>query len=427
MTEPAQGSKPIGYLPFAFLCVLAFWSFFQAQNLVEKYSQGRLSVVTEESGRKFVSDFVHFYVAGTIAGSPQSHQIYDWDVQEKVFRRVVGFDVTKSEFYTQYMPQVFTMMVPIACIPLNTAHILWDFFTLLFGAVTFFFFARSAGERSRRLAAIVLLLAVACYPAWQSLINGQLSWLLLGLFSAYFICLLRGRPILAGLSLALCAIKPQYLLFALLPLVFAKRFKTLFATVAFTVLVLAIAVVNVGIDSFLVYPQALHEVEATVKSVAPNAMPCVRGLLSIFLSQEKALSISGALSLMALLMIAIIFKMKSASFSTERGFLAANALAIMTSLFFSAHTHAYDCLLIGLAGVLFLSAADRENRFYKQIRGSFVAYPILSWFFFFCGAFTDSQIGMQFLAVFNIVLLALVLVWFLKTDWEKAAAAPSIE
>nr|MBF6613933.1 DUF2029 domain-containing protein [Chloroflexota bacterium] len=93
----------------------------------------------------------------------------------------------------------------------------------------------------RRLLVLVVLALCSYQPLWRSLMLGQNSPLvLLGLCGAY-LSLKRDRPVWAGLSLLLVALKPQLLPVVLLLLLLQGRWKTLGAFAAsLTALVVAV-------------------------------------------------------------------------------------------------------------------------------------------------------------------------------------------
>ena len=100
---PKEKSSAVNHrqdlLIFAYCCLLLFWSICQAENIAELYSHDALSI-QYGNGKEFLTDFVHFYIAGTIAGSADRKEIYNPKIQSAGLRpSSKGIDTTVELLY----------------------------------------------------------------------------------------------------------------------------------------------------------------------------------------------------------------------------------------------------------------------------------------------------------------------------------------
>jgi len=414
-------------LIFAYFCLLLFWSICQAENIAELYARNALSIEYAD-GKEFLTDFVHFYIAGTIAGSSDSKEIYNPKIQEQVYNRVVGPSTDQSSFFTQHVPMLFMMMIPFAQLPINTAHLVWDILSFIIGATGLIFLETVMLGKSLKTKVAFFVAILASFPSWQTFINGQLSWLLLGLVCGLIMALVNRNELCAGLFLALLSIKPQYVPFLFLPALFLGRFKLLAWAVIFLGLIVFIVSDVVGFSNFLAYPSMIREAEANALHVAPELMPCARGLLNAFLGQQGAFEVMLPVTGSGLLLLFVLFFNRRRTLSSQIGLCWAMRVAILFALFFSPHTHAYDCLLIGAAAVLM--DTTQSVRFAQRPLSAkiwwilLMSYPVTSWICFFIGRSTPIT-GMQVLAIINLILLLCAVRQFLLVDPQRVSAPVS--
>jgi hypothetical protein len=425
--DQSESSRRRDSLVFAYACFLLFWSLCQAYNIVDCYLRDSLSI-QHSQGKEYLSDFVHFYIAGTIAGSDNREHIYDPKIQDQTYKAVVGEEPRDDGLFTQHVPMLFAAMIPFASLPLNLSHLIWDIISFIIGATGLIFLETVMLGKSIKLKVIFFLAILASFPSWQTFINGQLSWLLLGLVCGFILAMVHRNDLSAGLFLALCSIKPQYLPFLALPAFFQKRYGIYFWAFVFEGLIVFFTAEIVGFGNFLAYPTMIGEAEANAAHVAPHLMPCARGLLSAVFDQKETFSMMLPLALFGLAMLTTMFFLRRRQLNTQEGLCWAMRAAILAGLFFSPHTHAYDCLLIGAAAVLlddFSSASRLKHSLSLRVWTILLlSYPATSWICFFLGVLWPA-IGMKILGLINFALLICALNQFWQLNDRPAHLSES--
>jgi Glycosyltransferase family 87 len=372
----------------AFVLLLSLCQYF---DLFDGYRKHEFSI-RHAGDQSLVSDFVKLYVAGTLARINHGDNVYEWPVQQKVMREVLQCDPSESQFYTQYFPVTFVVMAPLSYLPIDLAQLIWDLSTLLLGSVGFALLLHNFDSSTKKTNLLIFVAMYYAFPAYQCLMTGQLSWLLLAIISAYILCLLKGKQILAGLLLAATTVKPQYMIFLGLPALLGKQFRVIASAVVCELFLLGLSVHTLGWQSVCSYPSMLKHVEGSY-NVSPEQMPGLRGLITPFLSQETALNVSSFSMFTVLILLAILFFRKREALRSKNGILLAFCVTITGFLFFSAHSEPYDSLLLAIPAAYTMTnnsgaGGVKENWFDGFIKGLYVAYPIISWLCFFVAKLT---------------------------------------
>jgi Glycosyltransferase family 87 len=172
-------------------------------------------------------------------------------------------------------PTALLLVYPLGFFDLRSASILWSAASVLCFLLAVYIAWSMHGRRRNFLS----WLGYSFAPALVCLLNGQSAlFALLGL--ALFLRLYRARPLLAGIFLSLCAIKPHlFLPFGLVLLLW------IVVTRSYTILIgAAFAAVNgLAITSFIdpqVWPQYVHMMRTS--GVAREFIPCVSDLMRIW-------------------------------------------------------------------------------------------------------------------------------------------------
>ena len=187
------------------------------------------------------SDFLGFYSASVLAGQGRAVEAYDPGAFHGVQKAVAGAEVEPLTW--PYPPTAFFLVWPWAWFSYTTALGLW-----LVGSGALFVWAFLRMERigQDRL----LPLAVAAFPAfylnWTHGQNGAWNTALLALGAS---CMSR-RPVAAGLCWSFLACKPQMALPLVLVLLLARRWRTLAAWTAGTVVWAGLAWAVWGAESW---------------------------------------------------------------------------------------------------------------------------------------------------------------------------------
>jgi hypothetical protein len=252
-----------------------------------------------------------------------------------------------------YPPYVAVALAPLAALPYTLAFLLWLALNcILFFTVTYAL-ERYAGLTGRR--ALLLRLGSVCsLPVFMALGLGQISVLLLALFTLVFFAVRAGRDGTAGVALAVALVKPAYVVPFLVVLLVKHRWRALAAFGASTVLLALVALPFCGVSINFTYLRTLitvsswqgHSGGVVVRDVlvAPATYAAqwnhsFAGFVQLLLHSAAALAASIGFTLIALLLLARITH-THAEVDIPLGMAAVLALLI------SPHTLAYDLTIL---------------------------------------------------------------------------------
>jgi hypothetical protein len=401
---------------FLYGIILAILFLLPAAELAKRATQHQLSIYRQD-GLAFASDFVRFYTAGKIALSDERYRCYDRTVQESEFRRVLGpTNVTPEVMHIQYVPVVFPLMAPFALVPIDTAHAIWCLVSLAVAAAGGCLMLRQVRQLGWNDCGLWLLAVVASYPVFMTLLLGQISLIALGLFLIYFWAWYQKRDVLAGSIFALSIVKPHYAVFWILPALIGRRWKLLIAFVCSELVLLGITAATIGLHNIIDYPKFLLQVETTFRVNAP-AMPCLRGVLNLFLPDEIASKVTLVIFALSIVLLSFVWQriLKKDSDGTLWLMLVGTLLALLVS----PHTHTYDCTLIAAAGVMLpgmrlWNSVKARPVSYKLWCLILMFYPILSWSIVISSGLSPEFRAVGFVAINAILFLAGSVMMFKK-------------
>jgi alpha-1,2-mannosyltransferase len=161
----------------------------------------------DRSGNLKGTDFLHFYVLGSLAAEHRGGELYDMNAQAALAAERVP-QAAGLRYLPLYPPQVSLLFAPLAHLSYFWALILWwTFSAAVYGICVFAVWRASPHLGNYKVT--VLLLALG-FPAFFHLIAwGQTSALALACFTAAFFLFSAKREFLAGLVLGCLMFKPQ--------------------------------------------------------------------------------------------------------------------------------------------------------------------------------------------------------------------------
>lgn len=404
-------------LTFAYLSFLGIWMLIPYVLLVQHGF--------------FSWDYFKYYQCGAMALSADRFNVYDSTVQMHWYNRIIAPLRVDVDAYNQYVPPCFVLMIPLAVLPVQGGFWVWTISTLLFGLSGVYFLMRelalpAPGKRTLALS----IWALSSYPAFNWFQLGQSSWLLIGFISYSFSALISRRDILAGVMLALAAIKPQYAFYTALPALSCKRFRPLiFAALAETILLVAAALV-IGVKNVVGYPKILIAAESTtnVFGVFQESMVCVRAVISRIVPPEHMTQVVGVFAILGALLLfyqTFMVGRKNTPFPWRWAITA----SILSTLVFSPHVHIYDAQLLAISAAitLRLEQPPEKGTLYTIWCALMFAYPILSWAAFLSLNIPGGNVQNHplLMLVLHSILLAMAFC-FLNTD-KSATEATSTE
>jgi hypothetical protein len=306
-------------------------------------------------------DFAAFYTGGLIIRQGNASRLYDLDEQARIERQVFN---RKKLLIFNHPPFETLLFAALARLLYVKAYILW-------GAINvwlWLFFQHLL----RRHTLIpknpyrYLLLCSLFFPLWTVLILGQITVLLLLLFSLTFVCLKRGQDFRAGVFLGLGLFKfPIVLPFALICFLRGKwRMMAGFAAAASLLGVLSvIAVGPAGVRS---YANLLIDIVRNPDNPAYSTMrawdemPTVKGVFATLLTGRLATVyisvLTAVVSAPLVLFVAWRWRQEDRGRGgNSSGLMFAAALAV--SQVAAPHMYAYDLTLMLLAVLLVIGSS----------------------------------------------------------------------
>ncbi|HYM49770.1 MAG TPA: glycosyltransferase 87 family protein [Candidatus Limnocylindrales bacterium] len=183
---------------------------------------GLLLVAVQPPRARASADFTVLYSAGRLVLSGHADRVYDQAWLGPVIRRVAGGVAFDSRLPFNEPLAALLPFSLLAALPATIALRVWQGISLLL-LVAAIWLLQSAAPLGRRATMLGVLGLLAAAPTWSTLIEGQVSAVLLLGASLVAVAVLRGRPAAALAGAALLAIKPQYLLPALAVLVVLRK------------------------------------------------------------------------------------------------------------------------------------------------------------------------------------------------------------
>jgi hypothetical protein len=300
-------------------------------------------------------DFFAFYSAATLVHTHQPQSLYDASVltrlQRQIFPQPVG--------YAGYMPSLnppsaAVLLSPLAALSEQSARLVWLSISLALGAACVLILTRG---RDRRIRALAVLVVVASFPTYQTLTEGQWSFvMLLGCLGA-LAAARRGHYYLAGSALVVLWLKPQVLVLVLLWLVLTRNWRTAAGMVGAVLALTAITLPWAGVSSdvnylgYLVSVSAAHVAGAGAagQTAWEGALSNTEGLIGLaaaMVGQQHPITVDAITGLLALLFVGVFAWGMRGHWLDQpialRYTLAATGLAFLLN----PHLYAQDCILL---------------------------------------------------------------------------------
>jgi hypothetical protein len=224
-----------------------------------------LAYVQRERAFKGQNDFVSFYVAGKLVGTPE---LYSRPANEALIRSTLGFSL---ENVTYIRPPFYAVFFkPLALLPYRVAYTLFSLATL---ASVLWFVIKFARDCSA-----LPFFAAMSIPTLTAICGGQDTPFLLAFLGASILLTRAKKDIPAGLVLSLIAIKFHLFLFVPILLLVKRRWQILGGALTGLVSLTLIGCLVAGGESLWQYVNVLRD-----PWINPSAtiMPNLHGLVAV--------------------------------------------------------------------------------------------------------------------------------------------------
>jgi hypothetical protein len=371
--------------------------------------------------RKGYPDFTSFYAAGKIVREGLGRELYDDQTQFRVQQEfAAGVSIRQGPLPYIHSPFEAVLFVPLSALPYLAAYLLWDLVGLLILLALPFLLRPHLPMLRQTPAGFWLFAAVAFYPAFFALLQGQDIFLLLLLLALTFVSFKNQAEFAAGCWLGLGLFRFHVVLPLVLILLWQKRGRAIlgFLVAAFSVGLISIAVV--GWHGALAYPAHVWQAEQMMerqKTVAPLSMPTLRGLLDSLLI--PAVSRRWSDTVVALVsLVLILFAASKWTTSRAAEFNLGFSLCVIVTVLVAYHAFAYDLSLLLLPIALVVNHVREDGTIPVRHRLLLLA-PIFLLFFSPLQMFLTLRSG-----PFNLMALVLLL-WVWGVAREIRQRSPS--
>ncbi|CAN5185264.1 hypothetical protein BH11CYA1_BH11CYA1_33860 [soil metagenome] len=326
-------------------------------------------------------DFVHYYILGQMAASPDAHSVYNAAVQCTWFHKLVLENkglVTNQEFWTLFSPMVFPFCLPMAYMSLDQAYIAFVVLCAISLTVFFPLAVNALGKRSLFCNVAIIFCAIGNIQGVMSISKGQPAFLLLALESLFFYGWVKKIDWLTGMSIGILFFKPHYALFFLTPVIVARRWKAFLACSGTAGLIAILGGLLIGFDNVINFPSIITHNDIG----SCHGMVSLRFFASQVLGDLQALHLSLGIML-AGLSINLLMWWNGLKKGLDQTWLI--CCTVLLCLLTSPHTFHYDLVMLCLLVVSIVPAKIQYQKLakisYAIYRALLIAYPAISWLF----------------------------------------------
>lgn len=323
---------------YATLMAATMWIFW----LVDMSVIGPLDRLGKVKG----TDFLQFYVAGSIAHEGRWEQLFDGQAFYARAQAVVpGSD--EALYLTIQSPQVALLFAPLAAHQYTAALALWLVVVFAMYACSCFLMWRDCTAlHAHRYIAVAWCVA---FPGlYSEVLHGQMAGIALAAVVVALYALRRGWKFVAGLALGSLVFKPHWVVAAGAVLFFAREWRVVAGIAVAVAAQVAVTYLVVGTSVMSAYWRMLQAVPQIADLLEPQPGDSLRGLFKVLVPFEPAaFLLYGAAAFVTLLIASRVWRSRA----TIEIRLSAIMLAV---ILINPHVNSYDLIL--LAPVLFLLA-----------------------------------------------------------------------
>jgi hypothetical protein len=285
-------------------------------------------------------DFAIYYCAGHVVREGLGHQLYDpasrFKVQEQFATAVPLF---RGPLPWTHPPFEALFFVPFSYFSYLTAYLLWNLLNLALVGISLWLLSPNLPQLHAH-GPPLWLLAIAFFPIFFNLLEGQDGIVLLFLYALAYQFLRKNSDAIAGIFLALGLFKFHLILPFVLLLLLQKRWKILYGFVPVSLLAVLASIAIAGVRALSAYPRYVLYWEDLLAGSdrVPAGMPNFRGLFYVFLPDWKYAGAVVALLSLALLTFVGWRLLPKRSPSLDLSF----CLTLVATILVSFHVVSYD-------------------------------------------------------------------------------------
>jgi alpha-1,2-mannosyltransferase len=353
-------------------------------------------------GRFKGTDYVQFYVMGSLVLEGRADALYDGDAHLAEGRRVIDPGLPVYASHPNYSPHVALAFAPLALLPWEWSLALFLVLTTLCYGVGVWLIWREC-PALRTHGSRVLVLAAASPLFFAQLRYGQTSAFALLFWSLAFVALCRNRPFLAGIVLGCLAYKPQMGIVVGVVFLAARQWQAVAGALSAVAAQLVVAWLATGWTTMDQYFRELGTLalNPSLVEIYPSEIHSLRGFFQLLIPSTPMVTACYLVTLVAVLAVAVRSWSGSGPLPVRVGQL------VLLSVLASPHLISYDLLLLTLP-LLLLADWGLRNRDHP-LGGRVSLLLVLVYFSPFSGIVVARLTHVQ-ISVIVFVLLA----WLLR-------------
>ena len=300
-------------------------------------------------------DFFAFYSAATLIRDGRAGDLYNASALTAL-ERIIWPRPTGYAGYMPFLnpPAAAVILAPLASLSFAGARAVWLGISVGIAIACALVLTSGRGRCVRAVAVVVVL---ASFPAYQALVEGQWSFvLLLGSLGA-LVAARRGHDWLAGAALVALWLKPPLLLLVLIWLVLTRRWRVAGGALAAVAGLTLATLPWTGVGADVAYAQYLGGVSfahaagggASGATAWEGAFPNMEGILGLaaaLVGQTHAVVVDVLTGVIAAALVAYFVWATHRSWRTRPMPLGVALAAVCLGLLLDPHLYAQDCVLI---------------------------------------------------------------------------------
>lgn len=345
----------------------------------------------KDSQKEYVldSDFPVYYRTALMLREGKASEIYDYGKQlEYHTTLILGYEIPLRIYVN--LPLASFIFVPLTYLEIHTAYKVFSIFNLVLLILSLFYLSRLL-----KVPRITLIFLALFSPLFGGIFYGQLSVILLFCLVASLYALHKENYKIAGLSLAVLVIKPQYLLLALFILIsYRKIYKFVIWFIGPSVLYILLNFISLKIDGLIDLGKYIVQMKSW------------HGYFYNIFHFEKIIEINILvfIQLMLILLTCIALFIKKELGSSTNLF-NTFSLAVWGGIVLNAHSMYADLILLVIPLFYYFSI-------YSKLRGLFIGtlFLVISW------AFYINTIWLAVAVMFGFFVYSLLIVIDLSYD-----------
>ena len=315
----------------------------------------------DRAGRFKGTDFIYFYVMGSLISEGRAAALYDPDVHLAEGRRRIDPQLNLYAPYSNYGPQVAAAFAPLSRMGFGTSLAVFLILTALAYAASVWL-VWSVSPALRPYGVLVAILAAGA-PAFFTLIRyAQLSGLSLLLLSLALAALVRDRRVLAGVFIGLMVFKPQLGVVIALVMILAGEWRIVAGAAAAGCVELAGAWVAGGSHVMRQYVDVLLTLarDPSLVQIYPGEVHSLRGFAHLLTGSSVVLSVVTIVALAAAVWLGVRSWKSGMPLTVKWG------LLVVLTVLASPHLLTYDLILLTIPLLVFADWAVARQEHPQQ-------------------------------------------------------------